>query len=153
MFLNTVKKFGPIKATVIFTIIIVSFCVTVTFLAVSYFDPPIQSYQLMMAVLFPVSVFFFPAIYFFKILLKLNSAEVELKQKYSELENVLKEVKILEGLFPICTSCKSIRDDEGEWNQIERYIETKSDAKFSHSVCPDCFKKLYPGMNMNGRTK
>ena len=151
MFLNIVKKSGYIKATVFFTVIIVSFCVSVTYTVVSYFDPPIQLYQLLLAVLFPVSIFFFPAIYFFNILQKLDTAEKELKQKNTDLEKALKEVKVMEGLFPICSSCKSIRDDDGEWNEIASYISKKSDATFSHSLCPDCFTKLYPNLKNNGK--
>lgn len=51
---------------------------------------------------------------------------------------------ILKGLLPICANCKSIRDDKGYWNQIESYIHQHSEARFSHSLCPDCTKKLYP---------
>ena len=48
------------------------------------------------------------------------------------------------GLLPICSSCKKIRDDKGYWNQIEGYIREHSDATFSHGICPDCTKALYP---------
>lgn len=54
------------------------------------------------------------------------------------------EVKTLRGLIPICSSCKKIRDDKGIWNQIEIYIRNHSDAEFTHGICPDCVKKLYP---------
>ncbi|MEJ2108517.1 MAG: hypothetical protein P8Z37_01110 [Acidobacteriota bacterium] len=55
-----------------------------------------------------------------------------------------KEIKELKGLIPICASCKNIRDDRGYWNQIEGYIQKNSDVMFSHSICPECAKKLYP---------
>jgi CheY-like chemotaxis protein len=61
-----------------------------------------------------------------------------------ELQAALAEVKTLQGFIPICSSCKKIRDDSGFWQQIEKYIQERSDAKFSHSICPDCAKKLYP---------
>ena len=147
MLYNTVKRFGPAKATVLFTVIIVSFCVSVTYFAVSYFDPPIQLYQLIMGVFFPVTIFFFPAIYFFNVLQRLDSTEKKLKQKNTDLEKALKEVKVLEGIFPICSSCKAIRDDDGNWNQIESYLEKKSGASFSHGLCPDCYEKLYPDIS------
>jgi len=54
------------------------------------------------------------------------------------------EIRYLEGLLPICSSCKKIRDDHGNWFQIEGYISDHSDAEFSHSICPDCVEKLYP---------
>lgn len=61
-----------------------------------------------------------------------------------ELEEALDKVKMLSGLLPICASCKKIRDDSGYWNQIEGYIEAHSEAEFTHFVCPECLKKLYP---------
>lgn len=62
----------------------------------------------------------------------------------SELQKALSEVKTLSGLLPICAACKKIRDDKGYWNQIESYIKERSDAEFTHSLCPDCAKRLYP---------
>ncbi len=53
------------------------------------------------------------------------------------------EVKILRGFLPICASCKKIRDDEGFWRQIESYISEHSELKFTHSICPECAKKVY----------
>jgi hypothetical protein len=61
-----------------------------------------------------------------------------------ELKAAMAQVKQLSGLLPICASCKKIRDDQGYWQQIESYIRDHSDAKFTHSLCPGCAKKLYP---------
>jgi hypothetical protein len=58
------------------------------------------------------------------------------------LVQALTEVKTLKGLVPICCYCKKIRDDEGFWNQIERYVQDHSEAKFSHGICPDCEGQL-----------
>jgi len=66
------------------------------------------------------------------------------KKTEEELREALKKVKQLSGLLPICASCKKIRDDEGYWEAIEMYIERHSEAEFSHSLCDDCVKKLYP---------
>lgn len=68
----------------------------------------------------------------------------ELQNALGKLEIALGEVKKLSGLLPICASCKKIKDDKGYWEQIERYISNHSEAAFSHGVCPDCAKKLYP---------
>ena len=57
---------------------------------------------------------------------------------------LLHEIRHLEGLLPICASCKKIRDSHGNWFPIEGYIRDHSDAEFSHGICPDCAKKLYP---------
>lgn len=53
------------------------------------------------------------------------------------------EMKILRGLLPICSSCKSIRDDQGYWHSIEEYIDSHSDALLSHGICDGCVEKLY----------
>jgi hypothetical protein len=68
----------------------------------------------------------------------------QLITKNRELEEALSRVKLLSGLLPICASCKKIRDDKGYWNQIESYIREHSEAEFSHGICPECIKKLYP---------
>jgi len=67
------------------------------------------------------------------------------KQKLlTKLQDALTQVKTLSGLLPICSVCKRIRDDNGYWQQVEGYIQTHSDATFTHGVCPECFPKLYP---------
>jgi signal transduction histidine kinase len=68
-------------------------------------------------------------------------------QRTRELSTALSEVKVLSGLLPICASCKKIRDDQGYWNQIESFIQRYSQAQFSHSICPECIQKLYPGFD------
>lgn len=67
-----------------------------------------------------------------------------LRLKQNALLETLEEVKVLSGFLPICASCKNIRDDKGYWKQIEDYIRDHSEAEFSHSICPECLKKLYP---------
>lgn len=71
-------------------------------------------------------------------------AELEKDNLIIDLKDALDKVTQLSGLLPICASCKKIRDDKGYWNQIESYIRSHSNAEFSHSICPDCIKKLYP---------
>jgi HAMP domain-containing protein len=68
----------------------------------------------------------------------------ELSQANKQLQVSLEKIKTLSGFLPICASCKNIRDDKGYWNKIESYIEEHSKAEFSHSICPECAKKLYP---------
>jgi hypothetical protein len=60
------------------------------------------------------------------------------------VEEAVAHIKRLRGLLPICASCKKIRDDRGYWSQMEIYISQHSEADFSHSICPDCMKTLYP---------
>jgi hypothetical protein len=71
-------------------------------------------------------------------------AEEKQKSLILELQKALAEVKTLSGMLPICASCKKVRDDKGYWNQIESYLLDHSEAKFSHGICPECAKKLYP---------
>jgi PAS domain S-box-containing protein len=71
-------------------------------------------------------------------------AELERENLISNLQEAIGKVKTLSGLLPICASCKKIRDDKGYWNQIEVYIQSHSEAEFTHSFCPECMRKLYP---------
>ena len=73
-----------------------------------------------------------------------KAREGELRRSNEELQKALREVKVLRGLIPICASCKKIRDDKGYWQQVETYIKDRSDADFTHGICPECVKRLYP---------
>lgn len=73
-----------------------------------------------------------------------KKAEKEREDMIAALKKALAEVRTLRGLLPICAACKKVRDSEGYWKQIETYIKEHSDADFSHGICPDCAKKLYP---------
>jgi len=75
-----------------------------------------------------------------------KQSEREKERLIEELEKALSRIKTLRGLIPICASCKKIRDDQGYWNKLEAYIESHSEAEFSHGICPDCLKKLYPNI-------
>ena len=65
------------------------------------------------------------------------------KRKQAEIvrEKALSEIKLLQGIIPICSYCHNIRDDEGAWNQLEAYISQHSKAEFSHGICPKCLRK------------
>ncbi len=73
-----------------------------------------------------------------------HQATRERESLIGELQEALKEVKRLSGLLPICASCKKIKDPQGNWQPIEDYITDRSEADFTHSVCPVCARKLYP---------
>jgi len=60
------------------------------------------------------------------------------------------EVKILRGLLPTCAACKKIRDEDGEWHQLEVYITERSEAAFSHGICPACIRERFPHVEMPG---
>ncbi|MBU1872890.1 PAS domain S-box protein [bacterium] len=73
-----------------------------------------------------------------------KKAEEERERMISELQEALRKVNTLSGLIPICANCKKIRDDQGYWSDVELYISKHSAAEFSHGLCNDCMKKLYP---------
>ncbi|MDX2433060.1 MAG: hypothetical protein QNK14_00410 [Desulfobacterales bacterium] len=75
---------------------------------------------------------------------KIKQADKEKEKLIESLQKALAEVKILSGLLPICASCKKIRDDQGYWQQIEEYVRDHSEADFTHGICNDCVKDLYP---------
>ena len=68
----------------------------------------------------------------------------ELAKKNRELELSLAQVKLLSGILPICMHCKKIRDDKGYWNKLEDFIQSHSQAEFSHALCAACLEKHYP---------
>lgn len=78
-----------------------------------------------------------------------KKAEEEREKLISELQQALAQIRTLSGLLPICAHCKKIRNDKGYWTQIELYIREHSDAEFSHGICPDCARKLYPNVDID----
>ena len=74
----------------------------------------------------------------------LKQAERERQDLIAQLQKALAEIKTLQGIIPICSYCKKIRDDEGSWTQLEAYITMHTDAMLSHGMCSDCAKKMYP---------
>jgi PAS domain S-box-containing protein len=81
-------------------------------------------------------------------------AATEREQLIAELREALANIRTLRGLLPICASCKKIRDDHGYWNQLESYIHQHTGVAFSHGICPDCIRRLYPDiaedLNLSG---
>lgn len=75
-----------------------------------------------------------------------TKAEEDKELLISELKQALTQVKTLSGLLPICSSCQQIRDKNGKWTRVEEYIQKKTDAEFTHGICPKCAKKLYPDL-------
>jgi len=70
--------------------------------------------------------------------------EDKVEERTHELKQAMSEIKQLTGMLPICAHCKKIRDDKGYWNHVEAYVSEHSDAVFSHGICPDCIRELYP---------
>lgn len=64
----------------------------------------------------------------------------------TKLKKAEGELKRLRGILPICASCKKVRDDKGYWKQVEEYVREHSEAEFSHGLCPECAKRVWPDM-------
>lgn len=75
---------------------------------------------------------------------EMNKNEKEREKLVHNLQEALNQVKTLNGLLPICSNCKKIRDDQGYWRDVEIYIQNHSDIDFSHGICPECLEKYYP---------
>ncbi|MHB9027377.1 MAG: response regulator [Candidatus Latescibacterota bacterium] len=73
-----------------------------------------------------------------------SKMEDEREKRIRFLNDALEQVKQLNGLLPICANCKRIRDDLGYWSQVEEFISNHSEVRFTHSICPECAKRLYP---------
>jgi hypothetical protein len=73
--------------------------------------------------------------------------QLELRRVSSALAEAAANVKTLQGLLPICSHCKAIRNDKDYWESVEQYIETHTDTVLSHGICPDCAKKYWPGFD------
>lgn len=72
--------------------------------------------------------------------------ETEREALIEQLRKAIERIKTLDGIVPICSNCKKIRDDKGYWEQVEAYVSRHTDAQFSHGICPDCAARLYPGL-------
>jgi hypothetical protein len=75
---------------------------------------------------------------------ELHTTIAEKNDLIDELRQALAEVKTLQGILPLCSHCKKIRDDRGYWNQLESYIQSHSEADFSHGICEECARIHYP---------
>jgi PAS domain S-box-containing protein len=75
---------------------------------------------------------------------KQKEIEADREKLIIELQDALSNIQKLNGIIHICSTCKKIKDEKGYWNRLESYLTAHSDAKFSHSICPKCVKRLYP---------
>ncbi|MDQ5984796.1 MAG: hypothetical protein CSYNP_00492 [Syntrophus sp. SKADARSKE-3] len=80
---------------------------------------------------------------------ELVNLQRKLAKKNAELQAALDRIETLQGFLPICSYCKMIRTDNGNWMQIEAYISRHSKTEFSHGICPECLKKYFPEMDEN----
>lgn len=74
---------------------------------------------------------------------RVTQLEDSLSARIAELEHALRHVRVLQGLLPICSYCKRIRDDKNYWEQLDTYLMEHSQLEFSHGICPECYEKIY----------
>ncbi|MCE1245116.1 MAG: response regulator [Firmicutes bacterium] len=81
-----------------------------------------------------------------KLIIRTLRYSIERNRLLQKLQEALDNVRTLSGLLPICSYCKKIKDDKGYWEQVETYLSQRSDVLFTHGMCPDCLRKIYPDM-------
>lgn len=142
------QKYGTACTILIITIITTTLSVIITSLIWKFTKQHNFALAFIISCLCPVLITP-PLVYSYtRLVMKLEENRNALQNKNKELEKALSEIKVLTGLLPICTTCKKIRDDQGYWNNLESYIHSRSEVQFSHGICPDCAKELYPEYNL-----
>jgi hypothetical protein len=137
------SKYGAVRITTVVTIISIALSLRVTeslHIFQDGFPHDVTVDQFVIPVLVPLIVAPIASYWAFAILERLINAELEKERLVESLTKALENVHLLSGLLPICAVCKDIRDDEGDWHQIEVYISENSETNFSHGVCPKCLK-------------
>jgi len=101
-------------------------------------------YEILGAVILLLLIVTLAAVRYARLLKDLTISNNNLKKTEEELRIAFDDIRTLRGILPICSCCKKIRDDVGNWRQMEVYIRDRTHAKFSHGICPECVKKEYP---------
>ena len=141
--------FANAKYLCFMTVVLIFLAEAFVMMLLSYFPPFSNVAEAFIDALL-LSVIVFPFLHFCIYrpmrlhIVKQKSIEKERLELIRQLRQSLDEVKVLRGIIPICASCKMIRDDRGYWQQVDEYVKDRSEATFSHSVCPCCAERLYP---------
>lgn len=159
MNLNPVGRFAPIHSRSFQDAVAVVLFISVVLILALNFDEVNKVISWLyhhdttrLDVFFTVVVFLLPAIAWYtwrrhrdliEQIRRREEAELAKQRLEPELQNALADITLLRRLLPICPSCKRIRDDRGDWHQVEVYIEVHLNRKLSHGLCPDCARKLY----------
>ena len=125
-----------------------AFCIAVsmvcTYIPTALYNPEAVAFALIMAASMPALLAPTTTWMLMTVLEKVADAEARQRELVEELQAALEEVKTLKGMLPICASCKNMRNDDGYWQSVESFISQRTDAEFSHSLCPECVRELYP---------
>jgi hypothetical protein len=79
---------------------------------------------------------------------ELGKLEASINRMLDRIQSARNEIRTLEGLIPICSYCKNIRDDEGYWQKVDEFIHHHTQARFSHGICPECAKQHFPELDL-----
>ena len=137
---NFIRKYGFFNTTIVITIFSIFLSISLALLAHLLYPSKDMHYVIHLAALIPIIVAPVVTFVFLKLLFDLDKAEHEKMKLIDELKIALENVKTLEGLLPICSNCKNIRDDSGYWYKVEEYLNDNSELEFTHSICPECAK-------------
>ena len=111
-------------------------------LAVFEFEiSPAREILMLVSATVAAGMFFF---FRYRTMEKVTASQMGQELYQARLETALAEIETLSGLLPICASCKNIRDDDGQWQQVETYVRDRTEADFTHSLCPNCVGKYHP---------
>jgi hypothetical protein len=146
---DIIKRLGIWKIVTISTLLASLFSISLGYILLTVFQTKGPLTLLFIAAIIPIIMVPIPALIIIKILAKLENTEKILQKENGKYLKALQKVNQLSGLLPICANCKKIRDEKGSWKPIEIYISDKSDAQFSHSMCPSCTSSLYPNLKHN----
>jgi hypothetical protein len=86
------------------------------------------------------------AIFLFILILVFGVLRIFMKRAIKTIYSKSQDIRILRGLLPICSFCKKIKNDAGEWEILENYISIRTESQFSHGLCPECKEKHYPDL-------
>lgn len=138
-------ELGPVRVTILLGGLCVAVSAVITRVLVAPFTTPdVMIYAVGVSVLVPALIAPVTIWALMRMLIEVESARARQSELLAELSQAYEEVRTLEGMLPICASCKDVRDDRGYWHQVENFVSHRSSVEFSHSICPDCVRELYP---------
>ena len=136
-------RFGVIRSTIAVSLACVVASMVIPWLWWSIVNPDLVRFGVMIGVIC-ASIIAPPLMYALASLSnELDTSEAAVRHTHDQLQDALNNAHELSGMLRICASCKKVRDDKGYWSQVEVYVRDRSEAEFSHGICPDCMKKLY----------
>ena len=142
------RQLGTVRSTASITVLSIVLSLLISLLVRIWFlSQPIAGSSIWIAALIPALIAPPFSYFIIDLLNQLDQSEYERSKLVSELQEALGRIEVLDGLLPICSSCKKIRtDDDNCWQQLEDYIASHLEVNFTHGICPDCARNLYPSL-------